>query len=177
VRYEQTFTASAGASGSLGYVMTPGDQTRDWLLRWRAIEAGGVALEQPRSGAVSQAAIEEAERDLLEFFVTAYHLKDALIKDHAAPKQDIENAVSGSTDLSLLADLANLDKHHRLDVSKYPPRSGHVPLIKSREATSQAGGWRLITTIEHNHHDLDWTKVARAAVGAWRSWLQAQHLI
>jgi hypothetical protein len=75
-------------------------------------------------------AIMAARAELLTFFVRSYHLKDALVAEAAAlalTRNEIEKAISGDPELALLADLANLDKHHRLD---RPPRSGEVPVIE-----------------------------------------------
>ncbi len=135
--FRRTMVETTHTSASMSYVMSPGDQSRPWELRWRSIESSLQHLQQLQQGGVDRAAIEAAERELLDFYVLAYHLKDALIKEGAAPKQDVENAINNDPRLALLADLANLDKHHVLDVVRYPPRSGAAPSINQRAAAAE----------------------------------------
>lgn len=54
---------------------------------------------------------------LFHFFQDAYHLKDWLIHDDAVsiPRQDIEAAITSSSDLALCADLCNGTKHRKLN--------------------------------------------------------------
>jgi hypothetical protein len=162
---------------TVSYEMTPADQSRGWQLRWRTLHAELAELTVPWHGGVTTRKIEEAERTLLSFFVDAYHLKDALIKGSALTAPVVESALTASSELSLLADLANLDKHHRLDTKKYPPRSGHVPVVKTRSAVSDGDGWRVRTTIEHKGQRLDALEIAKAAMKAWETFLQSQAML
>jgi len=89
----------------------------------------------------------------------------------------VEAAVTNSPALALLADLANLDKHGNLN---RPPRSGHVPAIKTVKGSSvdsSSGGWRLDMEIEHAGHIIDGLQVANDATDAWRSVLRTWGLI
>jgi hypothetical protein len=86
--------------------------------------------------------------------------------------------VTGSPDLALLCDLANLGKHAHLDRR---PRSGHVPAVLSWAGTDVCGppssGWRLDLVIEHNGATLDGLEVVRRSVDAWRCALHGWKLI
>jgi hypothetical protein len=78
--------------------------------------------------------------------------------------------------LSLLADLANLDKQSRLN---RPPRSGEVPRIVSvsGEQPGSGGGWRLCLRIQHKGQALDGMDIAREAMDAWRTYLRTFGLL
>jgi hypothetical protein len=67
---------------------------------------------------MSGVAINAANHRLQSFYIQAYHLKDAL---KSAPA--IEPAIAADPALALLADLANLDKHSRLN---RPPRRERI---------------------------------------------------
>ncbi len=152
----------------------PVDQSRGWERRWADIEAELQRLLAPRGGVLSGKAVHEAQRELLSFYVHAYHLKDALKAEAGAlgiGKAEVEAAINAEPALALLADLANLDKHSKLT---NPPRSGHVPKVgevQGSQAGSGAGGWRLEQVIEHNGQSLDGLSVAEDAVAAWGRWL------
>jgi len=153
-RIEATLTASSSA--------------RDWRRRWEEIQHDLDELRPERLTPFSSEGINQAAHDLHSFFIQAYHLKDALKIDARSlgidPK-DVEAAVDSEPDLALLADLANLDKHGRLD---RPPRSGHVPAVISVEAITGVQGWRLRLNLEHAGKQLDGVEVATKAVDAWR---------
>lgn len=115
------------------------------------------------------------------FYVQTYHIKDALIADAAATgiaQAVVEQAVTGDPALALLADLANLDKHGKLNMN---PRSGHVPLIKGARGTTEHGSapeaWRLDLEIEHAGRTLDGLQVADDTVRAWRHHLTGWGLL
>ena len=77
--------------------------------------------------------------------------------------------------LALIADLANLDKHGKLNG---PPRSGNVPhLSAAKGATKLDGSWQLRLDIEHGGQELDGVQVAADAVQAWRRVLTEWGLI
>jgi hypothetical protein len=127
-------------------------------------------LLKPQTGDCSGDAIHAARHRLHSFYIQAYHLKDALKEEEAStgvPKATVENAITSEPALSLLADLANLDKHGNLN---QPPRSGHVPQIVGAAGTSSSekAGWRLDLEIRHDGNPLDGLEVAEDAVAAWR---------
>jgi hypothetical protein len=142
---------------------------RDWRRRWEILQEDLVELETPRSGELSGRAIHAAAQQLQSFYIQLYHLKDALKLEpgsHGVSRQTIEAAVSAEPELSLLADLANLDKH----VNLRNTRSGavpHVTAVRGVRAGSGEGGWRLEVEISHAGRSLDGLEVARAALAAW----------
>ncbi len=150
---------------------TPGDQSQDWKGRWADLTRDVERLEAPRDSELSNDNILSAARELLSFYIRAYHLKDALRADstsHGVTKNQIETAIDNDADLALLADLANLDKHLKLDRD---PRSGDVPVIGPAHgirAGSGEAGWRLEMEITHRGQVHDGLLVARASVEAWR---------
>lgn len=158
-----------GSDDSVSLTLTPGEQTRGWDVRWRALQAEVVEITQRKQGGIDSAAVEAASQRLHEFFVSAYHLKDVLIQQAPAglTKSAVEGAVTASPVLSLLADLANTDKHFVLNK---PPRSGAAPTV-STAATSDGTSWRLDLTIHHNGAHLDGWTFAHEAVTAWRDQL------
>jgi hypothetical protein len=136
-----------------------------------------------RTDTASSDAIHAARHQLHSFFVQAYSLKDALkeaaLRDAyclslGVKPEDIETAINNDARLTLLADLANLDKHEILR----RPRSGFIPKIAKVSAVSDSdSGWRLSMRIEHGPRRLDGLGVARDAVDAWRSALTALGLL
>jgi hypothetical protein len=151
--------------------LKPGDQSRGWRRRWEEAERELEALLAPSTEPLSGDSIHAARRRLHSFYVQTYHIKDALIAEEASTgvsRQLIEKAITDDPDLSLLADLANLDKHGKLTK---PPRSGHVPIIRSVEGDvpdSTSEGWRLRLTVDHGGSSLDGLEMARKAMDAWR---------
>lgn len=121
---------------------------------------------------MSGVAINAANHRLQSFYIQAYHLKDAL--KSVAPA--IESAISVDPALTLLADLANLDKHSRLN---RPPRSGEVPMIVSVSGVKPGSedGWKLRLEIKHKGQTLDGMDVARKAMDAWRAYLKTSGLL
>lgn len=151
--------------------LMPGQQDRDWKQRWTAVQADMKRLKEPRSEQLSGTAIHAARHELHSLFVQAYHLKDALILDGVQPKITVESAVTHSASLSLLADLANLDKHGKLTK---PPRSGSVPSISRVSGYSVSPSkWQVSMTISHNGKALDGLRFAEDAIAAWETQLQA----
>lgn len=129
---------------SISVAMRPGDQTQDWRRRWADAKEQLPRLRAPRKDKLSGSSILAARAELLSFFVRSHHIKDALCAE-ASPlglsRETIEEAITAAPDLALLADLANLDMHLRLD---RPPRSGNVPVIEEAsgvQAGSGEGGW------------------------------------
>jgi hypothetical protein len=148
--------------------LTAGASARDWRRRWEEIQHDLDKLRPERLTPLSSDGINQAAHDLQSFFMQAYHLKDALkidARSFGIDPRDVEAAVDSEPDLTLLADLANLDKHGRLD---RPPRSGHIPAVVSVEGISDVQGWRLRLNLEHAGKQLDGVEVATKAVDAWR---------
>jgi hypothetical protein len=161
---------------TLGAKLIPAHSSRDWRRRWAEAQRHLARLDQLRTDELSADAVNAARHELHSFFVQTYHLKDALIADAAMPEQTVEDAVTASPDLALLADLANLDKHGRLTRR---PRSRTVPQVGDPAgiADGAAPGWRLSVPIRHGTANLDGLAVARRAVQAWEQELRQWGLI
>jgi hypothetical protein len=165
---------SAKAAASMGIPTADG-----WEQRWTDAKRELAALQERRSTGLSVDEIEAAVRQLGSFFVLAYHLKDPLKEDAArtgVPGATVEAAISADLTLSLLADLANLDKHGALNK---PPRSGHVPKLGEAKGVTNLDqpGWELKLAVEHNGRRLDGVTIATDAVDAWRRLLAGWELI
>ena len=165
-------------SDSPSVELTPAAQVRDWRRRWLEIQSHLTRLCAPHSETFSGESIQTANHELQSFFVQAYHLKDSLIEDAKTTgisSITIENAITQDAHLSLLADLANLDKHGELS---QPPRSGEVPVIMSVSGRSdKPEGWHLSLKIQHKGATLDGLTVAAEAVAAWEKHLRQWGLI
>lgn len=171
---------SVSASDSLTAELIPGNQARDWKQRWKLIQDELQAILSPHTETMSGESIHVALQRLLSFFIQTYHLKDAL-KDAAVglglkPKEDVEDAVTNDPRLALLADLANLDKHMKLNK---PPRSGTVPIIGkiSGKDCLTGVGWELSMEIQHSTSTFNGLRVAEDAVNAWHAQLKVWKLI
>ena len=112
--------------------------------------------------------------------MSAYHLKDALKADGAAPETVVEAAIDASPTLVLLADLANMDKHRHLKKRYHrgrlvSPRSGEVPVIEgpAAEAGDGSATWRLIVTIRHKGQRIDALAFAHIVIDEWQRTLLA----
>jgi hypothetical protein len=158
--------------------MTPGDQGRGWKRRWQEAERELAGFLAPRPGPLSPEAVHAAHHQLQGFYVQLFHLSDALKLDPTAGVADlVEPAMQNDPVLSLLRDLATLDKHFQLHSQ---PWSGDRPRIGKISGTSAAmpsGLWRLNVRINHGGRILDGLDFARQAVDAWRRLLQSWHLI
>ena len=165
-------------AASISVQMTPSHRPRGWRYRWSEIEVRVKEIDRPHLTSMSGRGIEHAVRDLLDFYVLAYHLKDALIGDpnSGLARRAVETAINGSAVLRLLADLANLDKHHRLTQA---PRSGYIPQFghPTGSQPGSGGGWRLHLPVVHAGQTLDGVDIARKAVVAWRNQLQSWALL
>jgi hypothetical protein len=172
VTYGRPLSETVATSVTITTTFRPGAQERDWQIRWSQLQHRLGSVTAPRSNLRSADTVHSAEQDLFEFFVSAYHLKDALIADGAAPKKLVEAAIHANPNLALLADLANMDKHRRLDM---PPRSGEVPVIDgpAAEASDNSATWRLILTIRHKGQRIDALAFANSVIDAWRKSLLA----
>lgn len=165
-------------AASLTIGMEPAYSKRDWQQRWNELKRECDRLNEPLIEAMSGASINAAHHRLQSFFIQAYHLKDALIADQSngLAKNDVEIAISHSPILSLLADLANLDKHSKLDRT---PRSGSIPVILSVKGQhpQAANGWQLCVNISHNGRVLDGVDIANQVLKEWRMQLKLWNLI
>ena len=162
-------------SSEVSIGLRPGQQSRDWRRRWSEIQRELSHLDAPRTGELSADGVHAAVHQLQSFYIQAYHLKDALKADassHGISGQAIESAITSDPDLSLLADLANTDKHFQLTRR---PRSGDAPTVDAQgvQSGSGEGGWRLALTISHKSKTQDGVEFARRAVDAWRRQLAA----
>jgi hypothetical protein len=166
--FERTCGDAVNFSGNLSTELTPAAQVRDWRQRWLEIQSHLTRLCAPHSEILSGESIQTANHELQSFFAQAYHLKDLLIEDAnttGISRTTIEDAIKQDARLSLLADLANLDKHGKL--SK-PPRSGEVPVVGPVSGVSnKAEGWHLSLKVQHKGATLDGLTVAAEAVAAW----------
>ena len=137
-------------SAALSARLSPAFATRDWRRRWAQIQTTGAGLAVPYTEPMSGETIHARCAELHAFFVSSYHLKDALRAErpNGVAVQAVEAAVTNSPELALLADLANLEKHVSGD---RPPRSGAWPTFGTLEgATMKDGsGWRLRLEILH----------------------------
>ncbi len=127
-------------ASELQVAIRPKDQTHGWERRWANIQAELQRLLAPRDGTLSGAAVHAAQRELLGFYVRAYHVKDALKVEAPATGvsgPEIEAAVDADPDLALLVDLANVVKHLKLN---RPPRSGDEPHIGQVQGSQAASG-------------------------------------
>lgn len=174
--FNQSLGGSLGTSSSLSTSLLPRAQDRDWLVRWQQLEGRVDRFSATRLDARSANAIHSATQDLFEFFISAYHLKDALIKDGAVPSQTVESAITASPTLALLADLANLDKHRKFD-PKHRPRSDGLPKVGRVADCSDGDGWQLIVPIESNGRTIDGPLFAKQVVEEWRVHLTKWGLI
>lgn len=170
VTYSRTLVATVTVTASLASILRPAAQERDWRVRWTQLQQRLARVTGPRSGARSADTLHAAEQDLFEFFVSAYHLKDALIEDRVATKDVVESVITSNPSLALLADLANMDKHRRLTK---PPRSGDIPVIDgpAGEASGTSATWRLLVTIRHGGRQIDALRFADVVVTEWRTTL------
>jgi hypothetical protein len=170
--YSKKATPTVRTSVSATLTLIPGDQNRGWQRRWAYVERRLASLLEPRTAPLSADSIEAAERELLSFYVDAYHLKDLLKFETSVP---VEEAIRKTPELALVGDLANLHKHGRLKPSML--RSDHAPVLVRRQGTTLSGGWRLDLEIQHGADTRDGLDVARQAVDAWRQKLADWSLI
>ena len=165
-------------AGSISVGMEPAHTRRTWQQRWHELKLDHTQLNALHDETMSGIAINAAHHRLQSFFIHAYHLKDALIKDQSIglEKSVIEGTITNSPILSLLADLANLDKHSQLDRK---PRSGSIPTILSVKGhlPSHGDGWRLCVNISHNEVILDGIDIANNVMNEWRTRLESWNLI
>jgi hypothetical protein len=168
---------SLTASDFMESSLEPGEQDRDWKRRWENIKLALQALNAPHTESMGRDTIHAAVQQLYSFFVQAYHLKDALIDEAPSlglTRAVIEATINSNRILSLLADLANQEKHRTL---ANPPRSGTVPIQLRILGVDVPGGWNIAVEIQHGSSTLDGLTIARNAVTAWETQLRAWGLI
>lgn len=122
-------------------------------------------------------AIQDAAADLLDFFGRAYHLEDAIVADGAFAARKLEAAITAYPDLSLLADIANTDKHQVLNKE---PRSGDRPVFVGMSGVTGDGhvaGWELRVEVKHRGTTRNGADLARDAMEAWSTLLSNAGLI
>jgi len=172
-------TENLKMNGSLSAELIPGRQARDWRQRWIEIQEHLKRLHAPRSEPMLAASIQNANHELQSFFVQAYHLTDSLKQDAGTtgvPGTTIEDAITADSHLSLLADLANLDKHAKWDPRK-APRSGDIPTWDVSGVSDDDAGWRLSLKIRRKGKTHDGLNFAGEAVSAWERHLRRWGLI
>lgn len=175
--YALTIAAEVDVAASITPVMTPGDQAETWQSRWALVQARLATIDRVHPAPMQGTAIKEAGQELLEFFVLAYHLKERLEAEPSIPPDDVYKMMKASPALCLLADLANLTKHVKLERKTW---SGSLPVVgKAHGAGSGDGsvGWTLRLDITHDGKLLDALDVARDAVAAWEAALRGWGLI
>jgi hypothetical protein len=149
-----------------------------WRDRWAQMEREAPRIGGPLTGPLSREAIAGAAWQLKEFFVTCYHLKDDLIHDSPGGlgRQAIEQAVTNSAALALLADVANTIKH---GILTRQTRTGVAPVFGPVKGTSRSAvdDWDLGLEIVHGPTTVDGVRLALDAVAAWRAALLGWGLI
>lgn len=174
LKYRRHGTAAVAVASHVSTSLRPGQQDRNWRLRWEQLESRLPGITASRSEGRSAAAIHSATQDLFEFFVSAYHLKDALIEDGAVSRAAVEKAINDSNVLTLLADLANLDKHRRL---RRQARSGDVPVVESVSDSSEGPRWTLNVLIRHKEGRIDGRAFAGTVLDEWQALLKRWALL
>jgi hypothetical protein len=152
--------------------LQPNDQSRGWRQRWSEIRAQLDKIVAPRTEPLSGDAVKAAATELKSFYIQAYHLRDALKTETSAP---VDDTITNDSTLALLADLANVVKHVRLD---RPPRPApEIMNIQGNQPGSGQGGWRLTMEISHKGKTIDGLDFAEKAVAAWERHLKRWGLI
>ena len=172
--FARAMTETLMMSASLSTSLSPGAQDRDWRLRWQQLERRLPRVTDPRTEQRSAATIHSATQDLFEFFISAHHLSDALIEDGVVTRQNVDQAMRQNPTLSLLRDLANLDKHRKL---KSKPWSGAVPVVEKVSDTSDGPGWQLVVSIRHDGVLIDGVAFASEVIKEWRRLLLSWTLL
>lgn len=150
--------------------------SRDWRWKWQEMEAELAELTAPIPGPAGGTALTHWPGKMLAFLVKCYHLKDALkaelpgcLAGASQAGQVVEDAVTQSPELARLADLANLEKHHKLDRT---PRSSALPQVQACTHEDLPNGtWLPRLAIQHKGTSHDAIQLASAAVAAWRQLL------
>lgn len=177
LRYCRGASETFHFSDSASVALTPGNQTRDWTEKWNHIKTRYVELNAPLTGPMDAARIEKAEHELLGLFVEILSLRDALIKELHASKDDVRTLYR-TPHLALATDIANSRKHHGIDFAKHPPMTGGDPIPVNRQGGSNpSGGWSPQITFAQHGRQFDGLSAARAAIDAIENWLRSKSLI
>lgn len=157
--------------GRLGGAFTPSEQARDWKQRWTRVQDMALRLQRPL-GEVSNDALQCWRQDLHSFFIHCYHLKDALIhqQPNGVTKGAIEAAIEAISELTLVANLANLDKHDHLTTLRPKGSNAKAPTYGVLSARTDDGdaGWRPCLEIHDRSTTHDALALVRGAVAAWQ---------
>ena len=161
--------AQVGVQVEVYSTMVPGEQSRSWERRWKNVKSALQELSRPISGVMSGESIHSEAQRLLSLIVDIYNIKDALKAEATSlgiRPQAVEDATNRDPRLTLIADLANLEKHATL--SK-PPRSGIIPSVTQIVGQDVRGttGWRSVVTICHGMAALDALEVAKDGILGW----------
>ena len=143
--------------------------SRDWLEGWKG--------QYNRMLRWQNRAIESMQGDdgneiydfIYAFFQSSYHLRDWLISDNAATKEEMKNLFSQSVELQLCRDICNATKHLQYDNAGIDSR----PLI-AREwdiFKKEPSGFSLYSDKKRPINEL-----MAACVVAWDSLLQSKGL-
>ena len=95
-------------AGSVTVSMRPQQQRRDWMLRWKMINAELQELAAPAMMGMSSALINLRHQRLQALYTQIFHLGDALWIDASTglSKPQVEAAIEAEPALCLLRDLA-----------------------------------------------------------------------
>jgi hypothetical protein len=147
-------------------------RTERYLVRMRNLYGGKVPLYKPGADRVD---------DVYSFFLHCYHVKDWLKNDEGFSGCDgraIEDYVTNTPSLALVADICNGLKHMRI---KGKPRSVDMPTTRLPTVDIQVGpgilegrpDLRIKTrvVIKHRDKEIDALELATEAVKAWKTLL------
>ena len=104
---------------------------------------------------VPTADLDEVFDLLLSFFITAYHLRDWLLRSGKVPQGALDALFRSNDDLWLCADLANIAKHY--DLTDPPRREWQISI--ARKYVGKGRGWFgddavLVALSQGRHYDL-----------------------
>lgn len=113
---------------------------------------------------------------LLAFFITAYHLRDWLLRSGKVEQAALEALFRSSEEMQLCADLANIAKHY--DLTNKPRRVRQLSI--AREYASRGCGWFgddavLVVLSQGKHYDL--RDLAASCEATWTTFLCAKGLM
>lgn len=174
LQFRRHCAVTASPTVSMSNSLRPRVQDRDWRIRWQQLERRLPDMVGRRQGPRSAEAIHAAVQEFFDFLGSAYHLKNALRYDSHISEDIVEQAITDSPVLALLADLVNLDKHRHLTRRL---RSGAVPRIESVADISDNSGWKPVVAINHKGHLINGRDFAADAIHEWRVHLEGWDLL
>ena len=171
-----TLSASLTFTADIATVeLTPAVRSQEWMSLWEVLCRELPLVTGLRIEPLSAEEIKSAGYSLMNFLVSAYHLKDVLKAESSAigiaPGQ-VEAAINADRTLRLLADVANTRKHK---VLKRSPRSGSRPIVEAptgQSLSSSRGAWALRVRIIHKGTVVDGSQLARDSMQCWFAALQ-----